>query len=74
MSLKEMHIANSIQVDAVCQLLIEKEIITGERFYGKLKLVQWEYGKVNAQVLSNDFSKCVDSDYDSNCDSMFSNY
>ena len=35
--------ANSIQVDAVCQLLIKKGIITEEEFYSKLKEVQMEY-------------------------------
>ena len=42
-SFKEMLIANSIQVDALCQLLIEKGIITEEEFYTKLKQVQLEY-------------------------------
>jgi hypothetical protein len=38
---------NSIQVDAISQLLIEKGIITEEEFYVKLKQVQYEYqGKV----------------------------
>ena len=40
---KEMLMANSIQVDALCQLLIEKGIITEEEFYTKLKQVQNEY-------------------------------
>jgi hypothetical protein len=39
-SFKEMLIANSIQVDALAQLLIEKGLITEEEFYGKLKEVQ----------------------------------
>ena len=38
-----MLIANSIQVDALCQLLIEKGIITEEEFYAKLKHVHNEY-------------------------------
>jgi hypothetical protein len=42
---KEMLMANSIQVDALCQLLIEKGIITEEEFYNKLKEVQREYGR-----------------------------
>ena len=42
-SFKEMLMANSIQVDALCQLLIEKGIITGEEFYAKLKQVQDDY-------------------------------
>jgi hypothetical protein len=45
---KEMLMANSIQVDAVCQLLIEKGIITEEEFYGKLKEVQIEYTRKKA--------------------------
>jgi hypothetical protein len=40
---KEMHMANSIQVDALAQLLIEKGLITEEEFYSKLKEVQAEY-------------------------------
>ena len=42
---KEMLIANSIQVDALSQLLIEKGFITEEEFYSKLKEVQSEYQK-----------------------------
>ena len=40
---KELLIANSIQVDAVAQLLIEKGIITKEGFFNKLIQVQAEY-------------------------------
>ena len=43
MTFKEMPMANSIQVDAVAQLLIEKGIITEEEFYSKLKEVQGQY-------------------------------
>ena len=42
-SFKEMLMANSIQVDAICQLLIDKGIITEEEFYAKAKQVQYEY-------------------------------
>ena len=42
-SFKEMLIANSIQVDALSQLLIEKGIITEQEFFTKLKTVQMEY-------------------------------
>lgn len=42
-SFKEMIMANSIQVDAICQLLIEKGLISEEEFYRKLKHVQMEY-------------------------------
>jgi hypothetical protein len=42
-SFKEMLMANSIQVDAVCQLLIEKGIITEEKFHSKLSQVVNDY-------------------------------
>ncbi|MDO9567248.1 MAG: hypothetical protein Q7J15_10960 [Candidatus Desulfaltia sp.] len=42
-SFKELLMANSIQVDAIAQLLIEKGIITKEEFFAKLKQVQGEY-------------------------------
>ena len=35
--------ANSIQIDAIAQLLIEKGIITKEEFFAKLKQMQSEY-------------------------------
>ncbi len=43
-SFKEFLIAHSIQIDAVPQLLIEKEIITEQESFTKLKQVQgkWE--------------------------------
>jgi len=40
---KELLIANSIQVDALAQLLIEKGIISREEFFKKLKEVQAKY-------------------------------
>jgi hypothetical protein len=40
---KELLMANSIQVDAIAQLLIEKSIFTEEEFFAKLKLVQSQY-------------------------------
>jgi hypothetical protein len=40
---KELLMANSIQVDALAQLLIEKGLISREEFYRKLKEVQSEY-------------------------------
>jgi len=46
---KEMLMANSIQVDALSQLLIEKEIITEQEFFTKLKMVQLEYESKKAQ-------------------------
>jgi len=40
---KELLMANSIQVDALSQLLIEKGLISREEFFKKLKEVQSEY-------------------------------
>jgi len=40
---KEMLIANSIQADALSQLLIEKGIITEQEFFVRLKQVQYDY-------------------------------
>jgi len=42
-SFKEMLMANSIQVDTLSQILIEKGIITAEEFFARLKQVQSEY-------------------------------
>ena len=42
-SFKELLMANSIQIDALCQLLIEKELITQQEFFTKLKQVQTDY-------------------------------
>ena len=44
-SFKELLISNSIQIDAVTQLLIEKGIFTKEEFFAMLKRVQMEYQK-----------------------------
>ena len=48
-SFKEMLMANSIQVDALSQLLIEKGIITQGEFFIKLKQIQMEYERKKAQ-------------------------
>jgi hypothetical protein len=40
---KELLMANSIQVDALAQLLIEKGIFTEQEFFARLKQVQMEY-------------------------------
>ena len=40
---KELLMANSMQVDAIAQLLIEKGIFTKEEFFDMLKRVQMEY-------------------------------
>ena len=42
-SFKELLMANSIQVDTLTQLLIEKGIITDDEFYTMLKQVQMHY-------------------------------
>jgi mannitol/fructose-specific phosphotransferase system IIA component (Ntr-type) len=48
---KEMLMANSVEVDALCELLIEKGIITEQKFYTKLKEVQAEYEKSRKNVI-----------------------
>ncbi|MBP1741230.1 MAG: hypothetical protein H6Q48_3523 [Deltaproteobacteria bacterium] len=40
---KELLMANSVQKDALAQLLIEKGLISREEFFKKLKEVQAEY-------------------------------
>lgn len=42
-SFKELLLANSIQNDAIAQLLIEEGIITQEKFLTKQKQVQAQY-------------------------------
>ena len=42
---KELLIANSIQTDALVQLLIDEGIITEQKFFTKLKEVQAQYQK-----------------------------
>lgn len=44
-SFKELLIANTIQIDTICRLLIEKGIITDNELYSRLKEVQTEYNK-----------------------------
>jgi hypothetical protein len=41
----ELMMANSIRVDALTHLLIEKGLITEEDFYRKLKQVQRQYNQ-----------------------------
>jgi hypothetical protein len=41
---REFLIANSIQVDALVMLLIDKGLITKDEYFTKLKQVQVEYG------------------------------
>ncbi len=40
---EELLVSNTIQLDAITQLLIQKEIITQEEFFDMLKNVQMEY-------------------------------
>ena len=42
-SFKELLMANSIQVDALAQLMTRKDFITKEEFFDMLKEVQAEY-------------------------------
>jgi len=42
-SFKELLMANSIQLDAAVQLLIEKGFFTEQEFFSKLKKVQADY-------------------------------
>jgi hypothetical protein len=44
-SFKELLMANSIQIDAAVQLLIEKGFFTKDEFFIKLKQVQSQYQK-----------------------------
>ena len=44
-SLKELLIANAIQVDTALQLLIEKGFFTQAEYFTKLKQVQAQYRK-----------------------------
>ena len=41
--LNEILMANSMMIESLTQLLIEKGIITNEEFFAKLKEVQMEY-------------------------------
>lgn len=42
-SFRELLIANSIQLDTITQMLIDKEIFTSDEFYARLKQIQIEY-------------------------------
>ncbi|MGA8181644.1 MAG: hypothetical protein WB792_16410 [Desulfobacterales bacterium] len=42
-SFRELLISNTMQLDVVTRVLIEKGIITDEEFFAKLKEVQAEY-------------------------------
>jgi len=49
-SFKELLMANSIQVDALVQLLVEEGLISEQRFFQKLKEVQAQYEKRKPHV------------------------
>jgi hypothetical protein len=42
-SFDELVLANTIQIDALSQLLIEKGLITEQEYFTKLKVVQGEW-------------------------------
>ena len=47
-SFEELSISNSIQIDALTQLLVEKGLINFEEVFEKLKEVQLDYNKSQA--------------------------
>ena len=49
-SFKELLITNSIQLDALCQLLIMKGLITEEEYFSELKRVQKDYQMKKAEI------------------------
>ena len=48
-SFRELLISNTIQLDVVTRVLIEKGIISDEEFFTKLKQVQAEYHSKSSQ-------------------------
>lgn len=49
-SFEELLVSNTIQVDTITQLLIEKGFFTHEEFFEKLKRVQMEYQKKGKDI------------------------
>ena len=49
-SFEELLVSNTIQIDAVIQLLIEKGFFTKEEFFERLKRVQMEYQKKGKDI------------------------
>jgi hypothetical protein len=47
---QELLMANSILVDSLTKLLMEKGIITNEEFFAKMKQVQAEYQKTDKET------------------------
>ena len=43
LSFRELLIANSIQLDTITQMLIDKGVFTSDEFYARLKQVQIDY-------------------------------
>ena len=50
---KELLMANSMQVDAIAQLLIEKGVFSKEEFFDMLKQVQMDYQRRENNVGNN---------------------
>lgn len=48
-SFQELLMANTVQVDALAQILIEKGLFTEQEFYKKLKDVQLQYDRAKAE-------------------------
>ena len=48
-SFQELLMANTMQVDALAQILIEKGFFTEQEFYKKLKDVQLQYDRAKAE-------------------------
>ena len=49
-SFEELLVSNTIQIDTLTQLLIEKGFFTKEEFFQKLKRVQMEYQKKGKDI------------------------
>lgn len=49
-SFEELLVSNTIQIDAVTQLLVDKGFFTKEEFFEKLKRVQMEYQKKGKDI------------------------
>ena len=49
-SFRELLISNSVQIDAVTQLLIERGIFTKDEFFEMLKRVQMEFKRKNGDA------------------------
>ncbi len=54
---KELLLANTIQIDTMYQLLIQKGYFTEAGFLNKMKLVQADYGRVGEKGIGYLFRK-----------------